>query len=685
MKTNLVRRIEFLAGLAVATVAAAAAYHVFLAAPEPPGETLFTQFQQRATALGKETDPIKRDSMCIPLSAMGRSIDGQIPANARVYVGGMLGPENSGKMGYFYFLNYYLFPREVALSLGQPPTYVMPGFMQGRDPASLDEVAKAGYDLFLKPTDGQWESRALKPFPTMQPQPKPIAGSDSLIAFLLPLAVAVAGTRLMRLLFKELETVLSLGEKLACGLALGIFFLTQTILGLRLAGARLENVLGIAVMIWALMEVIMFFRLQRTQRPQFEVRHFWWLLLLPAMVMLWCLFRLAGTEGLQEFDAVAFWAFKAKILNHCAGVELWSWFKNPTLGYAHLDYPLTVSLMHAFTYGVIGHVNEFVTKFWNQWMLLLLGVAILGAGKFPNKQPWVIASVASIVVLLPLSVEFTRMEGGTIPMFFFAVISSLQLALGMAENQPARIRLGLLLLMAAAMVKFEGIALLGFWGVLLLLDKDSRAVFWPVRRIGLAGLLGLAGWMPYIIFRLNHPVLHPESAWLGILVKNLGTVLAIAPMTCLAFLSRRFLNNDFASWSSTDNQHAVWQGKWMGLESFADQATLGMGWLCVLALILAWWHGGKLRWAGVRLALIFLTFAMFIGVVWSATHSEPLNYDGAISGSEGINGGRYLYGVLMSWFVAGFVLLIRATPDKSASPPEEKEKPRISKSSRRAR
>ena len=685
MQMKLFRRINLFAGLAVAAVALFAAYKIFVVAPEPGGPTSFTQFQQRAGLLGAESDPIKRDSLCIPLSAMGRSIDAQIPTNARVFAGNMLGAENVGNMGYFYFLTYYLFPHEVALSLGQSPAYVMPGVMQGRNPDSLDEVAKAGYDLYLAPKpDGRWETRALKPLPATQPQVQPIAGSDTLLAFLLPLAVALAGTRLVRILFKDLESVLSLGERLACGLAIACFFLTQGILGLRLAGARLEQWLGIAVMIWAIVEAWLLIRRWRAHRPTFEIRQFWWLLLIPAALMLVCLFRLAGTEGLLEFDAVAFWAFKAKILYCFAGPELWPWFRNPTLAYAHMDYPLTVTLLHTFTYGVIGHVNEFVTKFWNQWMLFLLGAAILGAGKFPQKQPWVIASVASLVILLPLSVEYTRMEGGTIPMLFFAVTSSLQLALGMAEKQPGRIRLGLLLLMATAMVKFEGIALMGFWGVLLLLDNDSRAAFWPLNRIWLVGLLGLAGWLPYLIFRLHHPVLHPESAWLGILAKNPGSVLAIAPMTYLAFLSRRFLNNDFASWSATDNQHAVWQGKWVGLESFLDQATLGVGWLCLLVLILAWWHGGTVRWAVARLALLFAAFTLFISVVWSSTHASPLNYDGSINGSGGIGGGRYLYCALMSWFVAGFVLLVRASPDQPVTIAAAKAQTRPSKAGRRS-
>ena len=476
--------------------------------------------------LANESDPIKRDSMCIPLSAFGRSIDAQIPTNARVYVTGMLGPEGSGQPLVIIIFSDLItrFPALRSPSRWDSrPFTIWPAWCRGAiPPISMNWRRRATISSCSRRRMAAGNptcSNRLRP--SAQARPEPISDSDGIISFLLPLAVALAGTRLVRLLFKELETALSLGELLACGLAVGVFFVTQGILGLRMAGARLEYVLGWAIMLWAAAELVLLFRQRRRQLPPPGVRQLWWLLMIPAALMLWCLFQLAGTEGLLEFDAVAFWALKGKIFYYCAGPELWSWFKNPTLAYAHLDYPLTAPLLHAFTYGTIGHVNEFVTKFWNVWMLLLLGVAILGAGKFPHHQPWLIASVASIVVLLPLTVEFTRAEGGTIPSVFFTVISSLQLALGMAEKQPGRIRLGLLLLMATAMVKFEGIVLLGFWSVLLLLDKDSRTAFsghcagsvWPV-------WLAIAGWIPYLIFRLHHPVPHPESAWLGVFEKK---------------------------------------------------------------------------------------------------------------------------------------------------------------------
>jgi len=46
-----------------------------------------------------------------------------------------------------------------------------------------------------------------------------------------------------------------------------------------------------------------------------------------------------------------------------------------------MDYPLLATLLHTFTYGVLGHVDEFVTKFWNQWMLLFFGLGDSGRRK----------------------------------------------------------------------------------------------------------------------------------------------------------------------------------------------------------------------------------------------------------------------------------------------------------------
>jgi hypothetical protein len=664
--------LERLTTVAVVVVATASMYRVFWA-PFSSGRTTqgsFSQFQKTADMLQRELDPAKRENEI--LSGKCRLSDARIPANARVFLLDMLKPENAGKMGYYYFLTYYLYPREVAISLGQPPTFQLDG-VTGRSPVSLKELKQAGYDFAAQiNTDksGDLVTLGLLPLGSPEAKPKPIPGGDGIPALLLPLAVAITGSRLVRWLFRDLTGVLTTGELLASGLAVGAFFLTQLTLALRLAGARWERALTTIVLVWAGGELALWFRRRRGSRPQLKVQYLWWLLLVPAALMLWCQFRLAGLLGLQEYDAVAFWAFKAKILYYSAGKEMWPWFKNPALAYAHLDYPLLVSLLHTLTYGMLGHVNEFVTKFWNQWMLLLLVWAVLGAGRFPGKRPWLAAAVATAVVLLPMTREYALTEGGTLPMLFYTVLSSLQLAMGMMEQQAGRLRLGLLLLLALAMVKLEGMILLGFWSVVLLLDRDSRAALWPARQVGWAGLLGLAAWLPYVVFRLHGPVPHPESGWLSLLIRNAGAVFHILPMTWVAMLSRRFLNNEFAFWNSANNQHAVWQGHWTGWSSLVDQWTQGAGWVCLLLLAVAWGRGGRLRGTVIRLFLVFLAFTTVVSLLWSAVHSSPLDYTLALDGSIFDTGGRYLYPVLLAWLVAGVVLLLRTLPGESADSDE---------------
>ena len=98
-------------------------------------------------------------------------------------------------------------------------------------------------------------------------RPKPIPKGDGFIALLLPLAVAITGSRLVRWLFRDLQGILSTGELLASGLAVGAFFLTQLTLGLRLAGARWERALTAIIMVWAVGEVVLLVRRWRRTAP----------------------------------------------------------------------------------------------------------------------------------------------------------------------------------------------------------------------------------------------------------------------------------------------------------------------------------------------------------------------------------------------------------------------------------
>jgi hypothetical protein len=71
----------------------------------------------RVLLLEDITNWCDRDAYCIPLAADARMVDTTLDPHARVFVSGMLGPTNAPKLGFYYFLRNYLFPREVAISL----------------------------------------------------------------------------------------------------------------------------------------------------------------------------------------------------------------------------------------------------------------------------------------------------------------------------------------------------------------------------------------------------------------------------------------------------------------------------------------------------------------------------------------------------------------------------------------
>ena len=113
-------------------------------------------------------------------------------------------------------------------------------------------------------------------------------------------------------------------------------------------------------------------------------------------------------------------------------------------------------------------------------------------------------------------------------------------------------------------------------------------------------------------------------------------------MTWVAMVSRRFLNNDFASWTSPDNQHAVWQGHWLGWQSLVDQWTQGIGWACALLLCVAWHRGGRVLFLtekAERLGQGLLAMsrddqitAGDDGCALDASHGKPIKYNGSYRG-----------------------------------------------------
>ena len=217
------------------------------------------------------------------------------------------------------------------------------------------------------------------------------SNSDTAIAFLLPLLTALAGMWLFRFLFPILSERMPLLEQLACGLGLGMMAAAALTLGVKLCGFSGQRLILVVTAVGGIAEVWHNRKpyltgisggFQKLIRSPIAIA-----ILVAGLLVFLILFRLAGLQGLVEFDAVAAWSLKAKIMHLYNGTELVQWFSNPRLAHAHLDYPTLVPSLHATTYDSIGHVDEFVTKFWPTWMLLFLLLALAslsrgGKGRF---------------------------------------------------------------------------------------------------------------------------------------------------------------------------------------------------------------------------------------------------------------------------------------------------------------
>lgn len=99
---------------------------------------------RRAGALSRTSDRIQRDRLCIPLSARIRALDAALPADARIFVLRMLGKDNRSNGGYYYFLNYYLFPRDVDISVDPDSVYIHSWF-EGIPCTSPAQLLELGY------------------------------------------------------------------------------------------------------------------------------------------------------------------------------------------------------------------------------------------------------------------------------------------------------------------------------------------------------------------------------------------------------------------------------------------------------------------------------------------------------------------------------------------------------------
>jgi hypothetical protein len=659
------------------TVAAAVLFLLFAARvlwafySPPPGQQSpsFRILHERNKVLATITNDIQRDSLCIPLSAMARSLDYRLPPDTRIFMASMLGTNAPGR-GYYYFMTSYLFPRPVDVSFREPPVFT-DTHLEGESAPTVQALQEEGYGLLIHfAKDGRSDIKALRPLPEVPP-PDHVSGSktDRWIALAIPPVFAAFGVLVLGFLAPRGLRALGVGEMFAAGLAIGIIALTQISLALQLAGFPARRVLfwiaagGGAVAIFRFRPRAG--RAARALRPTSAWPLYSIILLTGPLFFL--LFQLAGLEGVQEYDAAASWMLKARILHLFHGQEMLEFFSSPRLAHSHLDYPTTIPDLHAMTYGMLGRINEFTTKYWPAWMLLLLTLAVIGAHR-RSSAPGRTAAVGAIsaALLIPATLQYSRWEGATIPMLFFAALGALQCTLGLRDSRGDRLVLGLLLLFSSALIKFEGAILFALWtaGILLsgraarrLLVRDRKALW---RAAGFAALAII----PYAYFRLSIPVLHPESNWMQLAIQNPLHVLRHAPTVFLVFVARRFCGDSLIQFSWSDNDGLRWMGTWNGWRSLIDEPTAGLAWALLIVFLLLLYGKPSHRKTLLIHAAVLFAFPAVISIVFVSLPRSLDNIQHALQATETITGGRYFYPVLLSaWLCLPSFLEDPAPPD----------------------
>jgi hypothetical protein len=473
------------------------------------------------------------------------------------------------------------------------------------------------------------------------------------IAFLLPPAIALAGSRINRLILGDtLADKMGFGARFALGLASGMVIFSQSVLLAVLMGLNLSSALAWVGLIWGAIEAILLAPrfLGGVQKFQWQPGHLWLLLLLPVFYSWWVFGQLCTLEGTLEFDANAFWVFKAKILYLMQGKDFIDTFHQSNLSYAHLDYPMLVPCLYALDYGAVGGVDEFVNKVWPFWMVITLSLAILSfARMLPRPRP-LPALVVLLVSFLPATMQYIRQEGGTIPMVFFTGLTAMLMMSATIKKDSVMLAAGGLALAGCMTTKFEGIIYAALWTLPAAL-LCWRHGWFKNRLIWKAVIFVSICLIPYVCLRLTKPVLHVESNWIQNGLAHPAQACQRFPQVLLLNIGSRYFSQDFFHWKSDDKEHLEFCGQWNGLRSLINSEESVLPWLLLIIAFLSFWKKPHGRAALGALTIVALGFFFILAFAISCQPNVQADITQAIGGSGDGTGGRYLYPAILAFFL----------------------------------
>jgi hypothetical protein len=492
-----------------------------------------------------------------------------------------------------------------------------------------------------------------------------------ILALLLPPTIAFAGGRINECLFgRAALNRHGPGVRFAFGLGTGMLVFSQLVVLGAVSGVQLAPTLAWGGLLWGVAEMI--WRLfhhwpaLRAWRP--DARCAWWLLLLPAAAAMALTGLLATVESTLEYDALAFWVFKAKVMFLKQGADFAAVHQNPLLAYAHWDYPLLVPGLYTLTYGLQGEVYEFTNKVWPFWMVVAMFLAVLSVGRFFARPTLLPVALVTALCFLRAITYWVRMEGATIPLTFYSVMASVSATLWLLDRAQSHLPgLAIVLLAGGAATKFEGMIIALVWAVAVALFLTrGRAWHQPTLWAGIAAAILCQ--LPYALFRLSGPVPHPLSNWVARALEAPADILANLPAVILLSLGHRFFSLAAFAWGTAPGGGLEWKGRWDGLNTFVDEQTHVLAWVILVLLPFTWWRRPQARSAIGTLSLVVLSVMLFLSFVIACLPELHANGE-SLNEFTAFMVGRYYHPLLLAWFIGLMLPWLLDAPVTAPAPP----------------
>jgi hypothetical protein len=203
-------------------------------------------------------------------------------------------------------------------------------------------------------------------------------------------------------------------------------------------------------------------------------------------LLLEALFRAARLQGLQAYDAWAFWVPKGKAIYFFGGLDeqVFTTFPGPT-------YPPLVPILDAASFHAMGGVDT-TTFHLQYWFLALGGVAAIAGVLYRHVPAWLLWPPLLLVLTTPRVASGLLVPQADVLVDILFVVGALLVALWLRDQHDWRLAAAAVLFAGAGLTKREGLLFAASTlAVALVASFGRRRAAWP-RLLAVGALVGLA-------------------------------------------------------------------------------------------------------------------------------------------------------------------------------------------------